>query len=260
MNAREGLLSTRIVWAIQCAAGAFGSIDCRLASFGNTQLYAANLNLRGVPVLVVGGGEVALRKVTVLLEAGAQVTVVSPEFHPELSGLKRSRPKGSGQLTLARRKFAAGDVKKNRLVFAATHDEALNTRIAEASGKQGVFVNVAAPGDAGSFQVPATVRRGKLSIAISTGGASAALARTVRERVEKVVGPEWGELAGLLEARRSPVLEKIQDPQLRNSLLKKLGMPRWAAMIKKHGSRKVAAEMDSLILRAAGNGKRGAAK
>lgn len=203
-------------------------------------------------MLVVGGGEVAVRKVAVLIEAGADVTVVSPSLHAELEGLRRNAGRNSaGRLRLARRAFVAGDVKKHRLVFAATHDEALNTRIAKAARKNGVFVNVAAPGDAGSFHVPATVRRGKLSIAISTGGASAALARTLRERVERVIGPEWGQLAALLEARRARVLDTVSDAQRRHRLLIKLGAPRWAAMIRKRGAKRVAAEMDTMIGQAA---------
>src|SRR5207249_385915 len=121
------------------------------------------LDLRGVRALVVGGGEVAFRKAATLLECGADVTAVAVEFRPEFAEL-------AGKLKLLERRFADTDLNGARLIFAATDDAGLNSKIAAAAKKAGVFVNVAAPPEAGDMQVPATVRRGRFSLAVSTGG------------------------------------------------------------------------------------------
>lgn len=209
-------------------------------------LYAASLDLRGVPVLVVGGGDVALRKVRALLEAEAEVTAVSLEFHGGFSALRSSR------MRQVKRGFRFSDLKNKSLVFAATDNEILNTQIARRCKKARVPVNVAAPPEAGTFHVPATFRRGPLAISISSGGASAALTKTLREHLEKNVGAEWSELAALLEARRDSVRKGVKDPQRRRDLLSDLGAARWARVLKQRGAAFVAAKMDALIANAAG--------
>jgi len=198
-----------------------------------------------VPVLVVGGGEVAIRKVRTLLEAGAAVTVVAPHFHEELAALRAK------SLRRVARAFKSADLKNKHMVFAATDNPALNTEIAARCRKARVLVNVATPPDAGNFHVPATIRRGPLTIAISTGGASAALARSLREHLETQLGDEWSILAGLLEARRKNILRLVKDPETRRELLSELGSARWARRIRQNGETAAAREMDALINRSA---------
>ena len=202
-------------------------------------LYAAFIDLQDEEVLVVGGGKVAARKVGTLLESGARVTVVSPEFVPELAD--------GARCTLIRRKFVMTDLKSQKLVFAATDDESLNSKIAKAAKKSGLLVNVAAPPKAGNMQVPATIRRGRLQIAISTGGASAGLSKSLRKLLEGVVGPEWGALIVLLESRRATVLEQIADPEVRSEVLRSLGSADWAERIRRDGVQAAAKLMDAEI-------------
>lgn len=207
--------------------------------------YPAQLALRGVPVLIVGGGEVAVRKAGSLLEAGAKVTVVSPHFHAGFRSFARVR-----SLKMLKRKYRPGDLKGQRLVFAATNVESLNSQIATAAKSRGQWVNVAAPPDAGDFIVPSHFRRGAVTVSISTGGASAALARAMRERLERALGEEWGLVAELLEARRKSVHKRVRDASLRRSLLLKLGSRKMVALAKKSGRAAVAREMDRLIAEA----------
>jgi precorrin-2 dehydrogenase/sirohydrochlorin ferrochelatase len=210
-------------------------------------LYPIFLDLKGCPVLVVGGGEVALRKVSTLLECGACVSVISPEFHPDLLALLKGH-KPRSQVSILKRKFQLGDLKKHwKLVLAATHDTDLNTQIAQGCRKRNLPVNVAAPPDAGDFHVPASVRNGLLCVAISTGGASAALAKTLRQKIERAVGPEWAILAELLNERRAIILRKVVDVKVRVQLLKKLGQARWARMIVKEGRVATACALDAEI-------------
>jgi precorrin-2 dehydrogenase/sirohydrochlorin ferrochelatase len=207
--------------------------------------YPAQLEVRGLPVLIVGGGEVAVRKAGSLLEAGAQLTVVSPQFHAGFRELARGTAKRN--LKLLKRKYRIGDLKGQRLVFAATDVEPLNSKIAIAAKARGQWVNVAAPPDAGDFLVPSHFRRGPVMVSISTGGASASLARAMRERLEKALGEEWGLVAELLEQRRKSVHARVSDPVVRRALLLKLGSAKLVALAKKSGRATVAREMDRLI-------------
>ena len=159
---------------------------------GGRRLYQAGLDLRGRACLVVGGGAVARRKAEGLAEAGAKVRVVAPECLP--------MPEGA---SVALRPFDDRDLEGVTLAVAASDDRELNARVARLARERGVWVNVVdEPGD-GDVELPAVVRRGALRIAVSTGGASPALARRIRERLDEEYGPEWGELAELLGALRA---------------------------------------------------------
>jgi len=236
------------------------------------RLYPASLDLGGVPVLVVGGGTVAARKVASLLGAQASVTVVAPEFDAAFKTFptsetlvvpRASRPcdtgsrpvphdagsahGGGAQLRQVRRRFRVSDLNGQVMAFATTGDLALNARIAEQAKRRGIWVNVAAPGEAGNLLIPAALWRGPVCVAVSTSGASAALARTLRELLGQTIGPEWGQLATLLEARRARILKRIAEPGARRRLLRRLAEPRWAKMIKRCGVKHVAREMDTLL-------------
>jgi len=226
------------------------------------RLYPASLDLRGRPVLVVGGGAVAARKIALLLGAQASVTAVAPEFDAAFKTLRCWRGAGGtleerAQLRQVRRQFRVSDLNGQSMVLAATGDLALNRRIAEQAKRRGVWVNVAAPGEAGNLQVPAALWRGPLCVAVSTSGASAALARTVRERLAETLGPEWGQLATLLETRRERILKQSAEPGRRRRLLRRLAERRWARLIKQYGPRRVARDMDKLIAKSLRSGQGG---
>ncbi|HXG32793.1 MAG TPA: bifunctional precorrin-2 dehydrogenase/sirohydrochlorin ferrochelatase [Bryobacteraceae bacterium] len=141
-------------------------------------LYPIFLNLRGRPVLVVGGGRVGLRKIRGLLEAGARVTVVDPRGEPALGALP---------LVWRRRKFRRSDVRGMTLVFAATSDRAVNHAVAEQARRLGIPVNVADNPAECDFLVPARVRKANLQIAVSTGGQSPRLAKALRQQLESLL-------------------------------------------------------------------------
>ncbi len=137
----------------------------------------------------------ASRKVEKLLLAGAAVVVVSPEVRPELAGM---------DVQIQRRPYEYGDLEGASLAFAATGSREVNAAVAREAKELGVPVNVADRPSEGDFSVPATLQRGDLQVAVSTGGASPTLARRIRGELEEAFGPEW---AGLVEeyemARRS---------------------------------------------------------
>ncbi|MBI4796528.1 MAG: bifunctional precorrin-2 dehydrogenase/sirohydrochlorin ferrochelatase [Deltaproteobacteria bacterium] len=153
------------------------------------------------PCLVVGGGGVGERKVLDLLEAGARVTVVSPALTPTLAALA-----AKGEIRHLQGDFQEEQVAGMALVIGATDDPEVNARVSAAAQTRGIWVNIVDQPDLCTFIVPAQVRRGELTLAISTGGASPALARKLREELESHFGPEYGPYLALLQAVRTRLL------------------------------------------------------
>lgn len=161
------------------------------------------VNLEQAQGLVVGGGTVALRKVEKLLPYGPQLTVVAPDICPSLASLPG--------LTLRRRPFAEADLTPYpAFVIAATGDKALNHRIAALCRERRIPVNVVDDPAACSFFFPALVQRGRLSVGISTGGASPTAAVWLKEKIEALLPPNFADILDRLEHRRASV--KAQEP------------------------------------------------
>ena len=142
------------------------------------KLYPIFLDLKDRPVLVVGAGKVGLRKAKGLLEAGARVTVVSPEWEPEFAELP---------VRLVPRRFRASDLAGCMLVFAATDDRLANHRIGIAAKGKGVFANIADSAEECDFVVPSRLQRANVQIAISTGGESPRISAELRRKLEEIL-------------------------------------------------------------------------
>lgn len=136
------------------------------------------LDLKDRNVLVVGAGKVALRKTRGLLEAGARVTVVAPEWEPEFEEMP---------VRLVQRRFRASDLAGAMLVFAATDDRLTNHRIGIAAKGKGVFANIADSAGECDFIVPARLQRGSIHVAISSGGENPRLSADLRRKLEEVL-------------------------------------------------------------------------
>lgn len=179
--------------------------------------FPVNLNLAGRPVLVVGGGRIALRKVQQLLVAGADITVLAPVIVDELRELP---------VRILQREYAAGDVDGFRLVVTATGVLHVDQQIFDECEALGTWVNSADDPARCTFTLPAVMRRGDLMVAVSSGGASPALASFLRARLEEQIGPEFARVVELLAAERarvhaegrstedvdwSPILARVMD-------------------------------------------------
>lgn len=156
------------------------------------------------PVLVVGGGELAARKVRLLRKAGARVTLVAPRLGPELAGLV-----AAGALAHRARGFVAGDVNGQTLVITATGREEIDARVAEAARAAGVPVNAVDRRELSDFHVPAIIERDPIVVAVSSGGAAPVLARRLRERIEALLPSRLGELARFAEQFRATVKQIV---------------------------------------------------
>ena len=169
-------------------------------------LYPLFADLRDREVLVVGGGDVATRKVEALLHAGARVCVCSPALAPALERL-RSR----GALDHRREDFAPDWLDHVWLVIAATDDPAFNARLAAEANKRRKLANIVDDAVLSTFQVPAVVDRAPMVVAISSGGAAPMLARRLRERLETQLDHSWGALASLFHKHRGAIRERFPD-------------------------------------------------
>ena len=164
--------------------------------------------LQGRPVLVIGGGEVALRKARLLSDAGARLRVVAPEIRSELQEL-------AGAEGIALRGYASCDLQGVALVIAATDDETLNARISAEAQAQGIPVNVVDAPALCSVIFPAIVDRSPLIVAVSSGGDAPVLARLIRAKIETWIPATYGQLANLGKRFRERVKQLFPDVQQR---------------------------------------------
>ncbi len=179
--------------------------------------YPVYLDLRERGCVVVGGGRVAERKTLSLLEAGADVTVVSPVLTPKLLALSQS-----GKITHKSKEFDEHDLTGAYLVIASTDSEELNRTIGRLGRKKHMLVNVAAPPEEGTFIVPSVVDRGELLIAISTSGTSPAMARKIRLELEERYGPAYEQFLEKMMQVRHLLMEQVTDESGRRALLQAL--------------------------------------
>ncbi len=160
--------------------------------------------------IVVGGGAVAERKARALLAAGARVRVIAPTCTGGLSTLVQSRA-----LEWVARPYCPGDLADAFLVIAATDDTRVNHAVAREAQERGCLINVVDDPDYCNFITPAVVRRGDLTIAISTGGDAPALAGYVRRQLEQEFSEEWAIYVQLLASLRDRIAAQYPDPDAR---------------------------------------------
>ncbi len=160
-------------------------------------MYPVLLDIAGKSCVVVGGGSVAERKVKGLLESGGSVRVVSPEVTAALAGLA-----GQGRIEWRRKTYADDDLDGAVLVFAATSSSEAQEKICRRAEANGQLLNVADDPARCTFHVPATVRRGDLTLTVSTGGRSPAAAALIRQRLEGEFGPEYEILLRIMAMAR----------------------------------------------------------
>ena len=163
----------------------------------DTPFYIACLRLSGRRCLVVGGGEVGLEKVEGLLACGADVTLVAPDAGPELEELARE-----GSIRWEQRSYEPADLEGAFLAIASTDDTEVNLRVYEDAEARAMLVNVVDVPPLCNFILPAILRSGPLAIAISTAGASPALAKRMKREIAETYGEPYARLAVILNEAR----------------------------------------------------------
>jgi len=151
--------------------------------------YPIFLDIEERSVVIIGGGEVCARKAETMLKYGARVTIVSPEFTAEIEQWA-----GDGKLSIRRKRYEADDLGDANIVIASTDDTTTNEQIAADCRARRIPVNVVDVTPLCEFIVPAIIEKGSVQIAVSTGGRSPALARTLKEDLQRWIGPEYAEV------------------------------------------------------------------
>jgi precorrin-2 dehydrogenase / sirohydrochlorin ferrochelatase len=175
--------------------------------------YMACLDVTGRRCVVVGGGSVGLEKASGLITCGAAVTVVSPDLHAAFSEL---------EVDWVARRYRPGDLEGAFLVIAATSDRAVNEAVHADAEARNMLCNVADVPELCNFILPAVHREGPIAVAVSTGGASPALAKRLRSQIAQLVGPEHADLAEELRALRPEVKERFETYEERRDYFEDL--------------------------------------
>ena len=172
------------------------------------KFYPINLDIKNKSCVVVGGGEVAFRKIRDLLSAGANVKVIAPEICAGVEELFQR-----GKISLLRKNFSPDMLGDEIILIAATNNPEVNRQAAESAQSKKILVNVVDGG--GNFNVPSKIRRGDLLLTISTGGKSPAFSKFIREMLETELGKNFGAGLEIISARRREVKKLLPNPQAR---------------------------------------------
>lgn len=183
------------------------------------RLYPIFLKLNGRQCLVVGGGDVAKRKILSLMESGALVRSISLKFDTTLVELSKENER----LTLVEKQFEESDLKGASLVIAATNNESVNKDIFNKASLLGLLINVVDRPELCNFYVPSSFTRGDLKIAVSTDGKCPALAKKIREDLERQYGGSYALLLECLAKVREELMKKYpSDQKKRSGILNKI--------------------------------------
>ncbi len=183
------------------------------------KLYPIFLNIEHKLAVIAGGGDVAYRKLNDLLDCGAKVKIIAPDIHDKIKRLRKENP---GLIEIIQRKFKSSDIIGAYIIFAATDDPALNKKIFQIAVEKNLPVNSVDDPENCSFIVPSIARRGDLTIAVSTSGASPAMAAKIRRTLEKN-----------LPANIEDILLALQETRKILKGIPKLTQPERAAILKK---------------------------
>ena len=170
----------------------------------NYPYYPIYLDIEDRDVVIIGGGTVCARKAETMMKYGAHVTIVSPECTDEIENWASEK-----KLTIRRKTYEEADLGGASIVIASTDDRCINARVARDCRRRKIPVNVVDVTHLCEFIVPAIVERGSIQIAVSTGGKSPALARTLKEDLQKFVGPEYDEVNRILGTLRTAAKKKL---------------------------------------------------
>jgi precorrin-2 dehydrogenase / sirohydrochlorin ferrochelatase len=170
------------------------------------------------PCIVVGGGKVAERKVRLLLKFHAKVKVISPKIIKSLAELWKNE-----RIAVVERRYMEGDLADAALVFAATNDEAVNSLVHREASVRQIPINVADNPDFCDFIVPSVVKKGPISVAISTSGTLPLLSKKLRKEIERLITADYVKYASLLGEFRQILIETIKDKKKRDVIMKEIG-------------------------------------
>ncbi|MBI1870374.1 MAG: bifunctional precorrin-2 dehydrogenase/sirohydrochlorin ferrochelatase [Chlamydiae bacterium] len=179
--------------------------------------YPVFLNLKGKTSAIFGGGPIALRKAESLIDCGSKVCVYAPEVIPEIENLAKKE-----KIIWEKKVYEPDDLVGVHLVIASTNDRLINAAIFREAEERGLFVNVVDDPELCNFIAPSILRRGKLVIAVSTEGASPAMAKKIRQDLELEFGPEYALFLKAMESSRKDIQERLPKEEQRREFFTQL--------------------------------------
>lgn len=200
----------------------------------NRSYYPVYLDLKGKKCIIVGGGRVAERKCRSLIKTGADVTVISPRITKRLEDYKRK-----GKIRHLPRLYKRGDIESAFLAIAATDSQEINERVYTEATDKNILLNVVDNPDFCNFIVPSVVERGDLKMAISTGGASPAVARRIRIEIEALYNREFSKYLNFLKRLRGLIKEEVKKRKEREAIFNYLSSPEIFSILREKGFRAV---------------------
>ncbi len=215
------------------------SKDFRIWVIYMSKFYPIHLDIKGKKCVIIGGGKVAYRKACRLKESGADVVVVSPEVCSEMVNEEG--------FVLIKKEYEECFLDGALLVIAATDNEVINKKVTLDAEKRNIMVNVVDYPERCSFIVPSTINRGDLCISISTGGASPAVAKRIREELEATFGKEYEEYLDLLTKMRSLAMSTVEDSVKRRKILQRLAEKDIFDTVKDEGIKGAETKMREII-------------
>ena len=186
--------------------------------------YPIQLNIKGKQVLIIGGGKVAQRKLAGLLDADAQITIVSPEITDRIREYCQS-----GKVIWKQKSFTKDDLEGAFLVIAATNDPETNKAVKRFVSTQQLLLMVDDPEES-DFILPAVMNRGRLTLTVSTSGASPTLTKKIKQDLAQQFGPEYQEYVDFLYECRKWILDEGMDDKTKQQLLAKITEPSFIKM------------------------------
>lgn len=182
------------------------------------KMYPIFLKLENKKSLVIGGGNVAFRKITHLMESGSHITVISINFIDKILDLKNKYT----NITLIHREFHQNDLKDHYIVFGCTNDPHINKTIFNECTKLDIPVNIADNPDNCSFYVPSVVSRGDLKIAVSTNGRCCSMTKKIRQELEEQYDEKYSQILIYLGILRDYLISHEPDENIRKNILTKI--------------------------------------
>ncbi len=204
--------------------------------------YPICLKISGKPCVVVGGGEVARRRASALIDSGAKVTVVSQKLDPVLEYMAFQK-----EFQWIQRDFEPADIEGAFIVIAATDDRTVNHQISILCEKNEILCNIVDASEEGNFICPTTIDRGPLNIAISTSGLSPTLSSSIRQEIEMAYGEEYGIFLELMALLRPIVMEEYPTPQQRQQIFERMVSSRAISLLRNGMKEEAKKELDNII-------------
>lgn len=204
--------------------------------------YPINLALENKKCVVIGAGKVAQRKVKRLLESGAKVWVISPEITPALKALAKKK-----KIIFKDKRVILKDLNGAYLIIAATADRRINSAVASYCRKKGILINVVDSPKECNFILPAIIRRGALTISISTEGISPALSRKIRQDLGQRFGGEYAKILRIMKKIRPQALKKIKNSQSRKAFFKKALQPEAFDLLRRSKSKQAKIRLERIL-------------